>query len=138
VPHGGIIYDWLFILKYPPNNFSSNLNRFCHQQFFLIKLLDLFSLFYGKAFVLNYFLVFIKNATIYTVYSQMTFKRPSNNRILTFAEIASETKLPVTEVEFLVMKALSLGLVRGAIDQVAQTVQMTWVQPRVLDKNQVS
>lgn len=67
----------------------------------------------------------------------MTFKRPSNNRVLTFSEIASETKLPVTEVEFLVMKALSLGLVKGAIDQVAQTVQMTWVQPRVLDKNQV-
>ncbi|CAB3360789.1 Hypothetical predicted protein [Cloeon dipterum] len=69
---------------------------------------------------------------------EMTFKRPSNNRILTFAEIAKETQLPVTDVEFLVMKALSLGLVRGAIDQVAQNVQMTWVQPRVLDKNQIN
>jgi len=67
----------------------------------------------------------------------MTFKRPSNNRNLTFDEIAKETQLPVTEVEFLVMKALSLDLVKGRIDQVDQIVHMTWVQPRVLDRNQV-
>lgn len=49
---------------------------------------------------------------------QMTFKRPSHNRQLTFNEIAKETKLPLNEVEVLVMKALSQGLVKGAIDQV--------------------
>lgn len=48
----------------------------------------------------------------------MTFKRPSHNRQLTFAEIAKETKLPINEIELLVMKALSQGLVKGAIDQV--------------------
>lgn len=48
----------------------------------------------------------------------MTFKRPSNNRQLTFAEISKETKLPINEIELLVMKALSQGLVKGAIDQV--------------------
>lgn len=50
---------------------------------------------------------------------QMTFKRPSHDRQLTFAEIAKETKLPVNEIELLVMKALSQGLVKGAIDQVS-------------------
>lgn len=50
---------------------------------------------------------------------EMTFKRPSHNRQLTFNEIAKETKLPVNEVEVLVMKALSQGLVKGAIDQVS-------------------
>ena len=35
------------------------------------------------------------------------------------------------------MKALSLGLVRGFIDQVDEKVYMTWVQPRVLDLSQV-
>jgi 26S proteasome regulatory subunit N9 len=68
----------------------------------------------------------------------MTFKRPSNNRNLTFEEIAKETQLPVSEVEFLVMKALSLDLVKGRIDQVDQIVHMTWVQPRVLDKTQIN
>lgn len=49
----------------------------------------------------------------------MTFKRPSHNRQLTFAEISKETKLPLNEIELVVMKALSQGLVKGAIDQVS-------------------
>lgn len=35
------------------------------------------------------------------------------------------------------MKALSVGLIKGNIDEVDQKVQMTWVQPRVLDVPQV-
>jgi len=38
----------------------------------------------------------------------------------------------------LVMKALSLGLVKGSIDEVDHRVHLTWVQPRVLDLEQVS
>ncbi|CAH1794019.1 unnamed protein product, partial [Owenia fusiformis] len=69
---------------------------------------------------------------------EMTFKRPANNRQLSFDEISAETKLPLGEVELLVMKALSLQLVKGRIDQVDQKVQMTWVQPRVLDLQQIA
>ena len=36
------------------------------------------------------------------------------------------------------MKALSLGLVKGSIDQLNKEVNMTWVQPRVLDIDQVN
>lgn len=31
------------------------------------------------------------------------------------------------------MRAMSLGLIKGTIDEVAQSVSVTWVQPRVLD-----
>lgn len=41
------------------------------------------------------------------------------------------------QVELLVMKALSVGLVKGSIDEVDKRVHMTWVQPRVLDLQQV-
>merc|ERR1712183_985849 len=68
---------------------------------------------------------------------EMTFKRPSNKRQLTFKEISKETTVAPEEVEILAMKAMSLGLVRGSIDQMEQKVIMNWVQPRVLDPNRV-
>ncbi|CAD5110796.1 DgyrCDS161 [Dimorphilus gyrociliatus] len=68
---------------------------------------------------------------------EMTFRRPATERSLTFAEIAKETNLSLNEVEHLIMKALSLNLVKGSIDQVEQVVRMTWVQPRVLDRDQI-
>lgn len=48
----------------------------------------------------------------------MTFARPANNRHIDFDEIATKTGIPLNEVEILAMKAMSLGLVRGTIDQV--------------------
>jgi 26S proteasome regulatory subunit N9 len=35
------------------------------------------------------------------------------------------------------MKALSLGLIKGSLDEVDQTVNVTWVQPKVLDRQQI-
>ena len=69
---------------------------------------------------------------------EMTFKRAANNRTISFDEIAKETRLPLKEVELLIMKALAQGLVRGAIDQVSGVVNMSWVQPRVLNREQVA
>jgi len=48
----------------------------------------------------------------------MTFARPAHNRHITFDEIAKKTGIPMNEVEILTMKAMSLGLLRGKIDQV--------------------
>lgn len=67
---------------------------------------------------------------------EMTFK--SSNGVLTFDDIAAQTQLPINEIELLIMKALSLGLVKGTIDQVDAKVHLSWVQPRVLDKKQIS
>nr|CAG4643948.1 EOG090X05V9 [Lepidurus arcticus] len=69
---------------------------------------------------------------------EMTFKRPATDRQLSFTEIAQTTGLPVNEVELLIMKSLSQGLLKGTIDQVAGTAHFTWVQPRVLDKTQLA
>jgi 26S proteasome regulatory subunit N9 len=62
----------------------------------------------------------------------LIFSRPPHSRTLPFALIAQETRLPVNEVEYLVMKALALELIRGTIDQVEQIVRITWMQGRVL------
>ncbi|CEG66336.1 Putative 26S proteasome regulatory subunit N9 [Rhizopus microsporus] len=68
---------------------------------------------------------------------EAVFIRSTDNRSIPFSEIAAETRLSLDEVEHLVMKALSLNLIRGSIDQVDQIVVVTWVQPRVLDKEQI-
>ncbi|KAG9660137.1 hypothetical protein KCU76_g19615, partial [Aureobasidium melanogenum] len=60
-----------------------------------------------------------------------------HDRAMTFTEIAQQTKVQPNEIEHLIMKALSLGLVRGTIDQVAEVARITWVQPKVLDKGQI-
>uniref|UniRef100_A0A8C5MQ30 26S proteasome non-ATPase regulatory subunit 13 n=1 Tax=Leptobrachium leishanense TaxID=445787 RepID=A0A8C5MQ30_9ANUR len=68
---------------------------------------------------------------------EMTFTRPANHRQLTFEEIAKSAQVDVNDVELLVMKALSVGLLRGSIDEVDKKVHITWVQPRVLDLQQI-
>lgn len=68
---------------------------------------------------------------------EMTFSRKSTDRSFSFETVSKETRLPVNEVEILVMKALSLGLIKGTIDEVEKLVHITWVQPRVLDKEQI-
>lgn len=68
---------------------------------------------------------------------ESVFRRASTDRTLSFETIAVETRLPRDEVEHLVMKALSLKLIKGTLDQHAQLARITWVQPRVLDKRQI-
>lgn len=61
----------------------------------------------------------------------------SRGRVLTFDQVAKGCDLPLDQVEWLLMKSLALRVVKGEIDQVAQTVRITWVAPRVLDIEQL-
>jgi len=69
---------------------------------------------------------------------ELVFARPSEERTLTFNEIAAVAKIPIDEVEMLAMKAFSVKLVKGVIDEIGQTVSIYWVQPRVLDVPQIA
>uniref|UniRef100_A0A914ZN95 26S proteasome non-ATPase regulatory subunit 13 n=2 Tax=Parascaris univalens TaxID=6257 RepID=A0A914ZN95_PARUN len=68
---------------------------------------------------------------------EIALARPSKERYITFNEIAKRAQIDKSKVEFLVMKALSKGLVQGSIDQVNQLINITWVQPRVLSPQQI-
>ncbi|PAV15754.1 proteasome 26S subunit [Pyrrhoderma noxium] len=65
------------------------------------------------------------------------FRRNADSRTITFQTISEETRLPLNDVEHLMMKAFSLGLLRGSLDEIDQTARITWVQPRVLDRTQI-
>ncbi|GFF23835.1 proteasome regulatory particle subunit [Aspergillus udagawae] len=81
--------------------------------------------------------IFLYQKISLSALTEMVFRRPPHDRNLTFASISSETKVKPEEIEHLIMKALSLGLLKGAIDQVAQVAQIHWVQPKVLDMKQI-
>lgn len=68
----------------------------------------------------------------------MIFERPSLERTLSFEDIAERVVVPLDQVEWVIMRALSLKLIKGTMDQVEQTVDVTWVMPRVLDNKQMS
>ncbi|KAI8959516.1 hypothetical protein F5Y11DRAFT_301347 [Daldinia sp. FL1419] len=70
--------------------------------------------------------------------TESVFRRPPHQRAMSFTTISADTKVRKDEIEHLVMKALSLGLVRGTIDEVDELVNFTWVQPRVLDMAQIA
>jgi 26S proteasome regulatory subunit N9 len=67
----------------------------------------------------------------------MVFERPSLERTLQFEDIADRVGVPLDQVEWVIMRALSLKLIKGTMDQVEQTVDVTWVMPRVLNGKQM-
>lgn len=69
--------------------------------------------------------------------TELVFRRPPHDRAMTFETISQETKVKPDEIEHLIMKALSLGLLRGRIDQVAEVARINWVQPKVLERSQI-
>ncbi|XP_020247786.1 26S proteasome non-ATPase regulatory subunit 13 homolog B-like [Asparagus officinalis] len=68
---------------------------------------------------------------------EIIFSRPSDDRTIPLSFIAEQTKLSIEDVEYLLMKSLSVHLIEGIIDQVEGTVHVSWVQPRVLGIPQV-
>jgi len=65
--------------------------------------------------------------------------KDSHERNLSFAELQTALHLDsLDQVEWVLMRAFSVGLLSGSMDQCEQTVNITWVQPRVLSTGQMS
>lgn len=63
----------------------------------------------------------------------MVFERESHERQMKFVDIAERLNVALEQVEWICMKAISKGLMKGSMDQVDGVVDVTWVMPRVLD-----
>lgn len=61
----------------------------------------------------------------------------TTNKRLQFKEISSVTNTPEDEVEHLIIKCFSLYLIKGFINQLDQVLVVTWLQPRILNLDQV-
>lgn len=69
---------------------------------------------------------------------EVVFKKQAKNRNVAFTELAQAADIPIDRVEHLIMKGLSLGLVKGTVDQIDQQASFSWVQPRVLNLEQLT
>ncbi|KAI9684052.1 MAG: 26S proteasome regulatory subunit [Bathelium mastoideum] len=87
--------------------------------------------------LLKQHLTFLYQKLSLAALTEAAFRRPPHDRAMGFDVVAASTNVREDEIEHLVMKALSLGLLRGTIDQVARVARINWVQPKVLDMSQV-
>lgn len=69
---------------------------------------------------------------------EMVFTKDARSRTISFDEIASTCDCKLVEVEQLLMKSFSLGVLKGLIDQVENNVTVKWCQARVLDVKQLA
>lgn len=69
---------------------------------------------------------------------ELIFHRKADERLIAFKDIAEAAVVPLEEVELLLMKAMSLGLVKGRVDEVEQSVAITWALPHALDLDQIA
>lgn len=60
----------------------------------------------------------------------------SNSKQLSFSKISQATGVPLAELEYLLMQAMSFGIIQGSIDQISETLNVTNVQPRVFSETE--
>lgn len=80
----------------------------------------------------------IKKKMVLLSLLNIAFERPPHDRTISFNDIAVRTRIPIEQVEWVLMRAMSIGLLKGTIDGIDQTINVSWVQPRVLGKDDIS
>jgi 26S proteasome regulatory subunit N9 len=69
---------------------------------------------------------------------ELVFAKPASERTLEFTEIARGLEIPLEQVEWAIMRAFSVKLMEGIMDQVEGTVHVTWILPRALGTDQMA
>mmetsp|Transcript_24799 Transcript_24799/g.55369 ORF Transcript_24799/g.55369 Transcript_24799/m.55369 type:complete len:424 (-) Transcript_24799:159-1430(-) len=69
---------------------------------------------------------------------ELVFAKPASERTLSFAEIAEGLEIPPEQVEWVIMRAFSVKLMEGTMDEIDQSVHVTWILPRALSGEQMT
>uniref|UniRef100_A0A0L0P7U8 PCI domain-containing protein n=1 Tax=Candidozyma auris TaxID=498019 RepID=A0A0L0P7U8_CANAR len=73
---------------------------------------------------------------IMSLLEKISTEQATNKRLL-FKSISDVTGTQIDEVELLIIKCFSLNLIKGYINQIQQVLVVTWLQPRILNLDQV-
>ncbi|KAK6454621.1 26S proteasome regulatory particle [Scheffersomyces xylosifermentans] len=118
-------YNWLYHLIQNLN--AGNLKEF--NKWFAIAL--------QRSPFLTKFDLFLKQKIIIMSLLELISLKPTTNKHLSFSEISEYTGTPVNDVEHLIIKCFSLDLIKGYINQIDEVLVVTWLQPRILNLDQV-
>ena len=68
---------------------------------------------------------------------ELVFQTPAHERLISFELISNKCQLQIDEVELVLIRAFSLKLIKGVIDEIDKNVLITYVVPRSLQKTQI-
>ena len=121
----GSEYDWLYQLVHSLN--AGELGQFS-------QLLP--TAFQNSPFLANSE-AFLHQKIVIMALLELVSRKSSANKTLTFKEISDFTGTPIEEIEQLIIKCFSLNLIQGYIEETNQILIVTWLQPRILNLDQV-
>lgn len=75
----------------------------------------------------------IRTKGIYLAILNSVLRLHPHNRTVSFSQISSQCSVSNEEVEWILMRLMSLKLLKGEIDEFSQTAEISWIQPRELD-----
>lgn len=114
-------YNWLYQLIINLN--AGNVDNFNHWLSIAIK----------KAPILEQHQIFLKEKLTIMALLELV----SADKKLSFDIISEKTNTPIDQVELIIIKTMSLHLIEGYINQDQQYVVVSWIQPRILNLDQV-
>ncbi|KAL1573173.1 26s proteasome non-atpase regulatory subunit 13 [Candida albicans] len=114
-------YNWLYQLIINLN--AGNADNFNHWLSIAIK----------KAPILEQHQIFLKEKLTIMALLELV----SADKKLSFDIISEKTNTPIDQVELIIIKTMSLHLIEGYINQDQQYVVVSWIQPRILNLDQV-
>lgn len=124
----GSKYEWLYNLILSFN--SSNVDQF-------LNMLENYKNEINSNKILNEKINFLKIKIRIAALLDLIFSKNKNERIITYDEVIKICKTDKNEIEYIVMKALSLKLIKGYINQVEEKITINWIQPKYLDKEKI-
>lgn len=82
---------------------------------------------------------FLKQKMCIMAFVELVFNKPTTSRCIQYSEILQKIPLLVNgnEIEHLIMRCLSLGLIKGLINQVEENVEVSCFQPRTMTLAQI-
>ena len=68
---------------------------------------------------------------------ELIFQKNKSERVISFEEICKVCMTEEDKIEYISMKALSHGIIKGYIDQVDKKLYVNWIQPKYLGKEKI-